>query len=319
MQKNINYLADVLGNEFEHLTIDLPDDYEGKVKATLIRKYNNHSFNKAVLYIHGFNDYFFQQEMAEAFTKRNINFYALDLRKYGRSFLPHQKLNNVRNLIEYDEEIIEALKIIEAEGNNSVLLAGHSTGGLVVTYFAARHSELKIIKAVFANSPFYQFNVSPLELAIGIPLLSIIAEFFPDIKINSGLSDLYGKSLHKTEQGVYDYNLNWKPIKIPSVNLSFIRSIYKAQRFIRNNCSLAVPLLVMHSEFSTKPKKMNEAVFKTDIVLNAKHIKKYAQNIKGPVTIISIPNGIHDLVLSSAPVKEKVYEELFTWLSAIDF
>ena len=34
MQKNINYLADVLGNEFEHLTIDLPDDYDGKVKAT---------------------------------------------------------------------------------------------------------------------------------------------------------------------------------------------------------------------------------------------------------------------------------------------
>lgn len=319
MQYNNNYQTDILGNGFEQLTINLPYDYEGKVTATLIKKNNTLNSGKAVLYIHGFNDYFFQEEMAERFEKNAIIFYALDLRKYGRSLLPNQKLNNVRDIKEYDAEIFEALKIIEAEGNDSVMLAGHSTGGLIVTYFASRHPELKNIKAVFANSPFYQFNISLPELKLGIPLLSFLAKFFPDKKINSGLSGLYGKSLHRTEQGNYGYNLNWKPIRIPKVNLSFIKAIHQAQSYIQKGCTLTVPLLLMHSEASSKPQKINELVFKTDIVLNVEHMKKYGQKIDGAVTIISISNGIHDLVLSASAVKENVFEKLFTWLKAINF
>ena len=146
MQLSNTYQVDVLDNKFEQLTINLTNDYEGKVSATLIRKLSP-DFKKAVLYIHGFNDYFYQAEIAENFLKQSINFYALDLRKYGRSLLPHQRLNNVRDLKEYDEEILATLNIIESEGNSAILLAGHSTGGLIITYFAARHPELKIIKA----------------------------------------------------------------------------------------------------------------------------------------------------------------------------
>ena len=72
---------------------------------------------QAVLYIHGFNDYFFQKEMAFRFNERGIHFYALDLRKYGRSWLPHQKFNDIRNLRAYYEEIGEALRIIREEGS----------------------------------------------------------------------------------------------------------------------------------------------------------------------------------------------------------
>ena len=319
MQENIIYNPDVLGKDFEQLTLHLPDDYEGKVTATLIKKNNPLNSGKAVLYIHGFNDYFYQEEMAKKFEENNIKFYALDLRKYGRSYLPHQKLNNVRDLKEYDAEIIEALKIIEVEGADKVLLAGHSTGGLIVTYFAARNPNFKIIKAVFTNSPFYEFNISKLEIILGIPIISNLAKYFPDFKISAGLSDVYGKSLHKTQEGKYNYNLNWKPVHIPHVNLSFIKAIHQAQLYVQAGCILTVPLLVMHSERSSKPKKINELAFKTDIVLNVEHMKKYAQKIEGSVTIIEIPDGIHDLVLSAASVKEMVYEKLFAWLNRIAF
>ena len=319
MQENIIYQPDVLGKDFIQHTINIPDDYEGKVTATLIKKNNNLISGKAVLYIHGFNDYFFQEEMATRFEEKNIKFYALDLRKYGRSYLPHQKLNNVRDLKEYDAEITEALKIIEVEGADKVLLAGHSTGGLIVTYFAARNPDLKIIKAVFTNSPFYEFNISKPELILGIPLISSLAKYFPDFKISAGLSDVYGKSLHKTQEGKYNYNLNWKPVHIPHVNLSFISAIHNAQLYIQTPCKLAAPLLLMHAEASSKPKKINELAFKTDIVLNVAQMKKYGNNIQGAVTLIAIPNGIHDLVLSAPPVKENVYEKLFDWLKNIAF
>ncbi|GAA3180448.1 hypothetical protein GCM10020255_074200 [Rhodococcus baikonurensis] len=40
---------------------------------------------RAVLYVHGFTDYFFQKHLAEHFAEQGYAFFALDLRKCGRS------------------------------------------------------------------------------------------------------------------------------------------------------------------------------------------------------------------------------------------
>ncbi|WP_419032711.1 alpha/beta hydrolase, partial [Dysgonomonas gadei] len=113
---NSPYKEDILKDRFEAQTLKLRDDYEGMVTATLIRRLPESKSNKAVLYIHGFNDYFFQTEMACRFNDHGFNFYAIDLRKYGRSFLPHQKFNDIRNLKDYYEEILQSLDIIRSEG-----------------------------------------------------------------------------------------------------------------------------------------------------------------------------------------------------------
>ena len=75
------YHADVLGGNFVQRTIQMPDDYEGKVIITIIRKEAAHPTTKAILYVHGFNDYFFQKSLAEHFNDAGFNFYAVDLRK----------------------------------------------------------------------------------------------------------------------------------------------------------------------------------------------------------------------------------------------
>ncbi|MEK8226237.1 alpha/beta hydrolase [Oerskovia sp. M15] len=40
---------------------------------------------RAVLYVHGFVDYFFQAHLGDAFEEHGYAFYAIDLRGYGRS------------------------------------------------------------------------------------------------------------------------------------------------------------------------------------------------------------------------------------------
>ena len=313
-QSASQYQADILGEGYEQATLNFPDDYEGKVTATLIRKKASQSTNKAVLYIHGFIDYFFQTEMAEQFNQHGFDFYALDLRKYGRSILPHQKYYNIHEIAEYDAEITQALDIIGAEGHDSVLFCGHSTGGLTTTLYVAHHPNHPLIKALWVNSPFYDFNMNPIKRAVGVPSLSRLAQKFPNLQFPSELNKWYAASLHKDLKGEWDFNLDWKKSSYPKVRISFIRAIYEAQKEIHQGVRVDVPVLVMHSHQTKNPRKWGKDAQSSDVILDVKDIQKYAKKIQGDVTIREIPNGVHDLVLSEKTVRDSVYQQLFSWL-----
>ena len=308
------YQPDVLGTGYEQLTLNFPDDYEGKVTATFVRKKAAQSTKKAVLYIHGFIDYFFQTEMAEQFNAHGYDFYALDLRKYGRSHLPHQKYYYVLNLNEYDAEITEALNIIGNEGHDHVVLSGHSTGGLTTTLYVAHHPDHPLIKALWCNSPFYNFNMPAWKEKFALPRLSALGGHFPNLRFPSELNKWYVTSLHKSLKGEWDFSLEWKKPSYPKVYLSFVHAIYEAQKEIYSGTQISVPTLVMHSHQTKNPRKFNKDAQTSDVILSVKGIEKYAKKLEGDVTIMTIKNGLHDLVLSAPPVRAEVYTKLFTWL-----
>ncbi|WP_027127481.1 alpha/beta hydrolase [Gelidibacter mesophilus] len=309
-----DYERDLLGDGFQQRRLNYADDYEGEVIATLVRKKSEIPSVKAVLYVHGFNDYFFQDQMAQRFNGAAYNFYALDLRKYGRSLLAHQKMNNVHSLLEYDEEINEALQIIKSENNMEVLLMGHSTGGLILTNYAGRNLRSTLFHGLICNSPFYEFNLNGIERNLGVPLLSFLSRFLPNLLISGGFSKLYGYSLHRQKYGEWNYLLNWKPHDIPKVTLSFINAIRTAHKSIQNKLTLDVPTLVLYSSQSVNDKKWSERFMKGDAVLNVKHIAYYANQLNGNITNCEIENGMHDLVLSQKSVRETVYREMFEWI-----
>ena len=308
------YQADVLGPDYQQLVLEFPDDYEGKVVATLVRKKNTQATTKAILYIHGFIDYFFQTEMADQFNQQGFDFYALDLRKYGRSRLGHQQLYNVRDLSEYDAEINKALEIIQAEGHDAVLLSGHSTGGLICTLFAAHHPQHSLIKGLWANSPFYDFNMSEFEKNKALPQLSKLGRLLPNLTIPSGLNKWYVPSLHCHYHGEWNFNLEWKQPSYKMVKLSFVRAIHEAQKEIHAGVTLTIPTLVMHSHQTTNPKKWGIEAQTSDVILNVNDIQKYAEKMIGDIRIQTIENGLHDLVLSAPKVREQVYQNLFAWI-----
>src|SRR6185503_15601375 len=113
---------------FESLELEFPDDYDGRALATLVRlPYGGEAPRGSALFLHGFCDYFFQRHMAERFAMEGYAFYALDLRKHGGSLRPHQHPNFCKSVAEYYPEITRSIDVI----GEPVLLAGHSTGGLV--------------------------------------------------------------------------------------------------------------------------------------------------------------------------------------------
>lgn len=307
------YKEDILGNGFEQLTIDLPPDYEGAVKATLVRRRTAVQSRSAILYIHGFNDYFFQEEMALRFNEEGFNFYALDLRKYGRSYMPHQKFNDIRSLHDYFPEILEGLNRIKQEGNNRIILLGHSTGGLIVTLFASHYTDQNLFDGVVLNSPFFDFNL-PQIAKIFMPTVATIGKYLPSLKIAGGFSEEYGKSLHVSEYGNWDYLLSWKPHIPPKINLGWIRAIHKGHQELNNMDYIPQPILVLCSRQTVSDFKSKKQMQSMDAVLNVNDIQKKTKKLRANVTLTTIKGGMHDLILSSKDVREQVYSLVFNWL-----
>lgn len=310
-----SYQPDILGNGFEQLTINQPDDYEGKVTCTVIRKKGNASGKKAVLYIHGFNDYFFQAELANWYNANGYHFYAVDLRKYGRSILPNQKMNNVRDLTEYFADLDTALQLIQAEGNTTVLLNGHSTGGLICTYYAQQHPNSPLFHGMFLNSPFFEFNESKFKRKFGVPFIAKRALKKPNKLKIGGFTKWYGHSLHVSEHGQWDYNLAWKPHIAPAVNYGWIRAIHTAQLAVRKGDEITVPVIVIFSMKSVYPKKWSDELYEGDAILNVEDIQRVSNSLNcKSLSTIQMDGLLHDVVLSPHEVKVDMYNRLGNWL-----
>jgi alpha-beta hydrolase superfamily lysophospholipase len=266
-----------------------------------------------VLYVHGFNDYFFQEEMAERFIKEGYNFYAVDLRKYGRSWLPHQKINNVRDLSEYFADLDTVLATIKNEGSDKVLLSGHSLGGLVVALYANARQGKELFSAVLLNSPLFDMPTKSGLKKTALPLIVKRAEKHPETGIDAGLNPLYGESLHKDAHGEWSYSLGYKPHIAPPVNFGWMRAVHLGQEKVAQGLQINKPVLVLHAAKSVDEKKWSDLMFTGDAVLDVAEIELQARNIIGQYSIQAVPGGMHDLILSKMPVRDEVYSTIFNW------
>ncbi len=316
MPQSLSWSPDVLPG-FMAATLQFPDDYEGRVIATLIKKPATAPTEKAVLYVHGFIDYFFQAHLAEAYTAHGFDFYALDLRKYGRSWLPHQHPNFCKDVREYFADISAAIEIItEVDGHSFLLLNGHSTGGLTTPLYAHAGQYKDRINALFLNSPFLKFNVSAVMQQAG-KVLGAIGQVSPFMALKDTVSPLYPQSLHRDHHGEWAFNLAWKPIEGYPAFFGWLGAIQSAQRQAQAGLNVQCPILLMHSDKSIYGKTWSEAFHTGDAVLNVEHMKSYGPGLGKNVKMIEIKNGLHDLMLSRREAREKALAELFAWLDQI--
>ncbi len=284
--------------------------------ATLVSRHASTQTKRAVLYLHGWTDYFFQKHLAEFFTERGYDFYALDLRRYGRSLLPHQTANYTHDVAEYFAEIDEAVRIIrDEEGHDTLLLNGHSTGGLIAALWADRVRGQGLVQGVFLNSPFFEFNEPWLTRKLLTPVITFVGARNPRRRLPQQLTATYGISLHTSERGEWDYSLDWKPLKGFGIYAGWVRAIALAHRTVQRGLAIDVPVLVACSMRSYRG-RFSEAAHDADSVLNVDHIVRYAAGLGRDVTVVRIDGGKHDLTLSRAPARERVFSALDGWLAA---
>jgi alpha-beta hydrolase superfamily lysophospholipase len=311
-------MDDVLGLPYERHTIDLGTDDEGPVVATLIRRRCPTPTRRAVLYVHGFVDYFFQTHLADFFVEHGWDFYALDLRKYGRSLLPHQTANFCRSLTDYFPELDESARIIrEDDGHDQMLVAAHSTGGLITSLWAHARQHQNQIDGLFLNSPFFEFNLprAVSRQALGA-LVTAAAKRNPYQKFPTASLGLYGQSIHSEHRGEWNYNLDWKPVLGFPVRVGWLEAIRKGQQRLQRGLTIGVPVLMACSTRTFKGKAWTEDVRLTDAVLDVSHMVKYAPGLGRNVTIARFDGGMHDLTLSGKEVRAELFRQLGHWVDA---
>ncbi|MFS0735268.1 alpha/beta hydrolase [Microbacterium sp. 1P10UB] len=315
----------MLGDPFQQRTVPLGVDDEGPVVATLVRRLP-HRLTAAfrplhdvdVLYVHGWSDYFFQVELARFWTHLGARFHALDLRKYGRSLRDGQTPGYVTDLAVYDDDIAAALRVMghtADEGADAsprrLVLLGHSTGGLTLTLWAARHPGLA--SAVVLNSPWLELQLGAIGRQAVTPLVEVRARWDP--RGTHPAVDLGYYTRAQRELGTLppDDHAAWRPARGFPTHPGWLWAIIEGHRAVAAGVDVGCPALVLLSRRSASAFSWSETLRAVDSVLVVDDIARAATRIGSLVTIGRVEGALHDVFLSAPVAREDAYRVLRAW------
>lgn len=325
------WIADVLGDEFEQLTLELGTDDQGPVVATLVRALpaDENWWDRVrgrrpildgvdVLYVHGWSDYFFQKRLARFWTSRGARFFALDLRKYGRSIREGQTPGYVADLATYDDDIAAALSAMghatDGSDGRRLILLGHSTGGLTLSLWASRHPHAA--DAVILNSPWLEFQIAPVRAAIA-PIVGLQARIRPlEVAPQIDLG-FYARAQQEVADpdDPMEVNLLWRPAQSMAVYAGWLHAILSGHRTVAAGLSISAPVCVLLSARSVPPTRWSADLTAADSVLVVDDIARAALRLGPSVTVERIDGALHDVFLSRHDAREDAYRRLERWVT----
>lgn len=323
------WTPDLLGDGYQQTTLPLgaDPDGEGEVVATLVRHRppGVSPGRRAVLYLHGFTDYFFQKHVAEHFRDRGYDFYALDLRKCGRSRRPGQTPHFVTDLALYDRELHWALATVRGEvGGGSVLLTGHSTGGLILPMWLDRlnrgpgGSTGAGVSGLILNSPWFDLQGPSYFRSVGTVAIRTIGRVKDKLELKQPPVDVYGRTLHRDHGGEWDYDLDWKPLRGYGVTFGWLRAIRHAQAALHRGLDVGVPSLILRSDATHYSPRRTERSESADLVLDVHQIARWAGCLGGRTTIAPIEGARHDVFLSREVPRKQAFDEVDQWIDWLE-
>lgn len=328
-----DWVTDVLGEPFEQLTLPLGTDDEGDVVATVVRLLPEHAAlggffgdrrpfaDIDVLYIHGWSDYFFQKRLAKYWADRGARFFALDLRKYGRSLREGQTPGYITDFTDYDADIGAALEAMgrraDGAGERRLVLLGHSTGGLTLSLWAARYPDAAA--AVILNSPWLEFQLSAATRAAIAPIMGIHSRLRPlDLwpQVDAGFYTRAQSEVADPDDPV-EIDHAWRPEQTMPVHVGWMHAVIDGHAKVAAGLGITAPVCVMLSARTAVPTRWDDELTRADTVLVVDDIARAALKLGSSVTVERIDGALHDIFLSAHNAREEAYRRLDRWATAM--
>jgi alpha-beta hydrolase superfamily lysophospholipase len=319
---DIQWQPDILGDGYAQTVLELgtDPDGEGQIDAVLVRREprDGEVAQGAVLYVHGFTDYFFQTALADFFAQRGLAFYALDHRKSGRARRPGHTAHYVSDLALYDDELERALAIIaDAHPGLPVVVAAHSTGGLIAPLWLDRRraaGRVAPVAGLVLNSPWFDLQGKPVLRGPVTQALRVLAKAQP-FRVFKGMPGVYGRTLHTSGTGEWDYDLALKPLDGFPVTMGWLNAVRRGHARLHRGLDVGVPSLVLRSAKSDFSGRYTDLSDNADTVLDVTQIARWAGCLGSETTVVPIEGARHDVFLSQAASRERAYAAVDAWLS----
>jgi alpha-beta hydrolase superfamily lysophospholipase len=321
MSVTLDWQPDILRGYQQHVfELGRDPDGEGEVAAVLVRRPSEpeETVRGAVLYVHGFSDYFFQTELADFYAARGLAYYALDLRKCGRARRAGQTAHYVSDLALYDNELERALDLVTAEHPGApVLLAAHSTGGLILPLWLDRRrarTGVAPVAGLVLNSPWFDLQVYPASRrAMLTQALRLLARVAPRRALR-GTPGVYGRTLHTSGTGEWDFDVALKPLDGFPAPFGWLHAIRRGHARLHRGLDIGVPSLVLRSDRTLFSSRYSDLSDHADLVLDVEHIARWAGSLGGENTTTVIEGARHDVFLSLPEVRAHAYAAVGEWL-----
>lgn len=326
----MDWVPDILGDDFEACTVAAagPDGVERT--ATLVRYVPGArgaadggaagaGRPRAVLFLHGWSDYFFNEELAEFWTGQGFAFFALDMHNHGRSLRAGSHGGYVADLDDYDAEITAAIGIMTslhagAAAPPTVALMGHSTGGLIAALWASRHPGM--VSQLILDSPWLEMHGSPAVRRAARTMVEPLARFRPEAVIRLPERGFYWRSISSAAEGEWTLDDNYRPPRAFPVRAGWLSAVLSGQSQVARGLNIDVPILVLISGASATGMFWKESMRRTDAVLDVNTIALRALSLGRTVTLERVDGALHDVFLSAPKVRADAYARLARWLRA---
>lgn len=318
----MEWQRDILGEEFESHAFTAAGDDGVERTATLVRfrpavaeVFPSSGLRRAVLFLHGWSDYFFNVDLARFWSSAGYDFYALDMHNHGRSLRPESPGGYVSNLADYDAEIDMAGRLIRQGGvTRPLTLMGHSTGGLVAALWASRHPGA--VSQLILNSPWLEMHGSALVRRAASSMVGPVARFRPEAVLRLPERGFYWRTISNSADGEWPLDDRYRPPMAFPVRAGWLNAVLAGHTKVARGLNIEVPILVLLSRGSANGLFWSEEMRRTDAVLDVNVIAARALTLGRTVTVERIEGALHDVFLSPAAVRADAYARLARWLRA---
>lgn len=314
----------MLGRGYEARTLELEPDEEGDVVATLVRFRPEldparvlplaelRAPRFVVLYLHGWSDYFLHVEQGPFWTGLGAAFYALDLRKYGRSLREDQSPGYIDDLATYDADLEAALALIAAEHPDvPVVLMAHSTGGLTGVLWADRNPGR--LAALILVAPWLETQGSTVVRTLSTPIIAEVAKAFPKRILPNPDLGFYYRTISSDADGEWQIEPAWRPRASFPARYGWLAAVLRGHARVAQGLAIEAPVLVLRSARTLISPIWDPAMATSDIVIDVDVVAARALRIAPTVTVATIEGALHDVLLSARPAREAAYAEIAQW------
>lgn len=318
---------------YQQATVHLGEDAEGEIVATFVRKdpskltlqerwrrwhFSVRGHRLAIMYVHGWNDYFYRRHASEYWESLGIPFYAVDLRKFGRSYRAYQTPGYIEDLHEYRLEF-NALRdqIVKEQGKDvRILMIAHSQGGLSASLWVNTEHPHHV-EALALNSPWLELQGNRMFRLLSTPVVQMYRLRGGKTVMPMRDPGFYARCIKRSTGGEWDYLDH--PLN-PGVEFltraGWMQAIYNGQDEIAKNLDIQIPVLVCTSDKSMMLQSTwDEGMREADSVLDITAIRQAALHLGDVVALATIRGGLHDLSMSKPDARRKYFRIVTMWAS----